>query len=48
MTEYEAAPLLLQRLEELLAIATNSAATDSERNRVINEAHETIALVKGN
>ena len=48
MDEYEAAPLLLQALEDMVEMATHHAMPEEERRQILRKARETIALVKGN
>lgn len=47
MDEYEAAPLLLQALEGMIEMATHHAMPEEERLRILREARETVAAVKG-
>jgi len=48
MDEYEAAPLLLQALEDMVEMATHHAMPEEDRRRILRDARETIAKAKGN
>ena len=48
MDEYEAAPLLLQALEDMVEMATHHAMPEEERRQILRHAREIIAKAKGN
>jgi len=47
MDEYEAAPLLLQALEDMVDMATHHAMDEDDKRRVLRRARDIIAEVKG-
>ena len=47
MDEYEAAPLLLQALEDMVDMATHHAMDEDDKLRILREARALIAEVKG-
>jgi hypothetical protein len=47
MDEYEAAPLLLQALEDMIEMATHHAMPEAQRRQILRRAREIVAEVKG-
>ena len=47
MDEYEAAPLLLQALEDMIERATHHAMPEAQRRQILRRAREIVAEVKG-
>ncbi len=47
MDEYEAAPLLLQALEDMVEMATHHAMPEEDRRQILRNAREIIAKAKG-
>lgn len=47
MDEYEAGPLLLQMLEDMIDRATQPAMSEERRHQILREAQEAVAAVRG-